>query len=101
MWSFAGESFTFVAIRFPPKQAPGKVGNAAIEIADARKRRRDASLGLPTEYSLPDPNLRLHGVVGAVAAFSTFREKNFHPTNWFRPVDFAYSETTYEWRLGK
>jgi hypothetical protein len=47
----------------------------------------------------PDPNLRFHGVVGAVAAFSTYLENIFNK-NRARPVDFSGSEPTYQWRLG-
>src|SRR5216684_1862464 len=58
----------------------GKAANAAAESAEATKRRRHTSVTLPTVILLvvkylPDPSLRFHGVVGAVAAFSTSLEK--------------------------
>jgi sigma-B regulation protein RsbU (phosphoserine phosphatase) len=49
----------------------------------------------PMLFRLSDPGLGFHGVVGAVAAFSTSLKKKIQA----QPVDFAPPEATYEWRL--
>ncbi len=70
-----------------------------------RNGERDTLLALPTvvlflfEY-LSDPSLRFHRVVGAGTAFSTSLRKNFFKLQTGQPVDFAYPEPTYEWRMG-
>src|ERR1700728_2299915 len=66
-------------------ECAGKAANAAMESAEATKRQADISVTLPTvvlllsstyqTLYLPDLGLRFHGVVGAVAAFSTSLEK--------------------------
>src|SRR5580692_988855 len=66
-----------------PTERPRKAANAPAEKAEPTKWRRDISLTLPTVTLLlrstyvPGPGLRFHGVVGAVAAFSTSLERFF------------------------
>src|ERR1700733_1363114 len=65
-------------------ERPRKAANAPAERAEPTKWRRDISVTLPTGTLLlcstygPSARLRFHGVVGAVAAFSTSLKRFFY-----------------------